>query len=206
MLIKIIGFGAAALTTVAYIPQAVKTWKTKSTRDISFWMFMLLFVGLILWLLYGIFLKDLPIILANAFTLLFAGIILFYIIKPGTDIYITHVAIWVTDLEKQKQFYCSNFNGKAGTLYKNHAKSFSSYFISFNSGARLELMHNPEIRPTVSINHIALSVGSKRKVDKLTHELAEKGVHIISQPRTTGDGYYESVISDPEGNLIEITV
>jgi lactoylglutathione lyase len=206
MLIKILGFCAAILTTTAYVPQAVKTWRTKSTRDISFWMFLLLFTGLIFWLLYGIFIHDFPIIIANAVTLFFAGIILFYIIKPGKELRIEHIAIWVNDLENQKNFYCTNFNGKASQKYINKSKNFSSYFISLGTGVRLELMNKPEQSCSPSKNHFALSAGSKKRVDSLTESLRNKGVLLVSLPRYTGDGYYESVFQDPEGNLIEITI
>lgn len=206
MLIKILGFCAAALTTIAFLPQAIKTWKTKSTSDISFWMFLLLFTGIVLWFFYGLLSNDLPIMIANGVTMLFAGSILYYLIFPEREVKISHVAIWVNDLEKQKDFYCFYFNGKAGKKYYNPSKNFSSYFISLGTGARIELMHNPQQPLSLSNNHIALAVGSKKNVDELTHALIEKGVQLVSGPRITGDGYYESVFHDPEGNIIEITV
>lgn len=207
MLINIIGFGAAFLTTVAFVPQALKTWRTKSTKDISVWMFLLLFLGLVLWLLYGVLTYNLPIIVANITTLCLAGIILYYIIFPGKSIGIEHVALWVNDLESMKNFYTLNFNARAGEKYINRTKKFSSYFISFSNGTRLELMHQPErLSENISQNHIALSVGSKKEVDTLTTTLIKRGINQVSVPRTTGDGYYESVFKDPEGNIIEITI
>ncbi|NNE29994.1 MAG: glyoxalase/bleomycin resistance/extradiol dioxygenase family protein, partial [Saprospiraceae bacterium] len=98
--------------------------------------------------------------------------------------------------------------------YHNPAKNFTSYFLSFDGGPRLEIMHKPEIpknlntieKQHLGFIHFAISVGSKVKVDSLTKILREAGYQIIGEPRTTGDGYYESVILDPENNRIEITV
>jgi len=126
---------------------------------------------------------------------------------------IEHVAIWARDLEKLTDFYVQYFNGTAGPKYINCSKSFASYFISFESGARLELMQMPTILQSsddmahqyFGIIHVAFSVGSKEKVDTLTEVLRGAGVTVVSEPRYTGDGYYESCILDPEGNRIEIT-
>jgi lactoylglutathione lyase len=127
---------------------------------------------------------------------------------------IEHVAIWVKDLEKMKSFYETYFKGKAGNLYHNPAKRFFSYFITFEGGARLELMYNSDIDatiqdkpyPFVGYAHLAISTGSKEEVNNLTTLLQSQGYPVMNGPRTTGDGYYESVILDPEGNLIEITI
>lgn len=127
---------------------------------------------------------------------------------------IEHLAIWVADLEKMKDFYISYFAGKAGNLYHNADKNFSSYFITFSRGCRLELMHKPEIAALphpmpaehLGLIHLAFSTGSKESVDAITKLLAADGYTVTSWPRTTGDGYYESVILDPEGNSLEITV
>jgi len=126
---------------------------------------------------------------------------------------IEHLAIWVNDLELTKSFYEKYFNGKAGEQYHNPKKNFTSYFITFEEGCRLELMHKPEIPKNlnntiseyIGIIHFAMSVGSKERVDALTAKLSNDGYQIVGQPRTTGDGYYESVVLDPEGNRIEIT-
>jgi len=125
---------------------------------------------------------------------------------------IEHIAIWTLDLEKMKNFYLNFFDLKSNEKYYNPKKKFSSYFLAFENGARIELMHRPEISKCIEkidsklgLTHFAISVGSKEKVDSLTELIRENGYNIIGEPRTTGDGYYESVISDPEGNLIEIT-
>lgn len=126
---------------------------------------------------------------------------------------IEHLAIWVKDLEKMKAFYEKYFDGKANDQYFNPKKNFRSYFLTFTSGCRLELMHKPEIPSNlndahlqnIGITHFAVSVGSKEKVDALTGRLRKDGFSIIGEPRTTGDGYYESVVFDPEKNRIEIT-
>ncbi len=127
---------------------------------------------------------------------------------------IEHLAVWVSDLEKMKSFYLQHFNATAGDLYFNPKKNFQSYFLSFGDGPRLELMKMTGVQarekhfPTqiIGLAHFAISVGSKEKVNILTHELRQQGVEVIGEPRTTGDGYYESVILDPEGNSVEITV
>lgn len=127
---------------------------------------------------------------------------------------IDHVAIWVKDLEKMKTFYVRYFNATSGSRYHNEVKGFTSYFLSFESGARLELMHrddipanlNDVIAQYIGYNHMAISVGGRTQVDDLTDRLEDDGYIVIGEPRTTGDGYYESVILDPEDNRIEITV
>lgn len=127
---------------------------------------------------------------------------------------IEHLAIWVKDLERTKRFYETYFGASAGEKYINPKKQFESYFLSFASGARLELMQRPDIKTIdkdvnqelTGLAHFAVSVGSKEKVDALTNQLRSDGYVIAGEPRTTGDGYYESVVLDPEGNRIEITV
>ena len=126
---------------------------------------------------------------------------------------IEHIAIWTKDLERMREFYLKFFDLRSNKKYFNPRKNFSSYFLAFENGARLELMHSPDILERIGkpgflsgLTHIAISVGSKGKVDMLTERLRENGITIIGEPRVTGDGYYESVIADPEGNLIEITI
>ncbi|WP_337041635.1 VOC family protein [Emticicia sp. 17c] len=126
---------------------------------------------------------------------------------------IEHVAIWVKDLELMKGFYEKYFAGKANEKYRNDKKNFESYFISFESGARLELMQMPGITESsqgiaqqfMGLTHFAVSVGSKEQVDALTEIFRNDSFEIVGEPRWTGDGYYESVILDPEKNRIEIT-
>jgi len=125
---------------------------------------------------------------------------------------IEHIAIWVMNLEKMKKFYLKFFDLSSNEKYYNQKKKFSSYFLSFKSGARIELMHRPDISELIEksnsklgLAHFAVSVGTKEKVNSLTKKFRENGIRIIGDPRATGDGYYESIISDPEGNLIEIT-
>jgi lactoylglutathione lyase len=127
------------------------------------------------------------------------------------DIKIEHIAIWVKDLDVSANFYAKFFDAKIGILYHNPKTNFSSRFIAFESGTRIEIMTRPDITENTVNNafgytHIALSVGSTDEVDRLTTFLSKNGVTILSQPRTTGDGYYESKIADPDGNEIEITV
>ncbi|MGE7882001.1 VOC family protein [Bacillus sp. NPDC094077] len=124
---------------------------------------------------------------------------------------IEHIAIWVNDLELMRDFYMEYFNGKTNSIYQNEAKQFESYFITFESGARLELMRKKGIENQPNLNitgyaHMAFSVGSEERVKELTNKLKDAGYPLLNGPRFTGDGYYESVISDPEGNQIEITI
>ena len=159
---------------------------------------------------------------------------------------IEHVAIWVKDIDKVCEFYRKYFGGEVQPLYHNPTKQFTSRFITFEDGARLEIMHHPDINvetsieamfhvkrpiasvatgssltgmtehedvglwrshsPNIGFAHLAFSVGSKEKVDQLTQQMSNDGITIAGQPRTTGDGYYESVVLDPEGNRIEITI
>jgi len=127
---------------------------------------------------------------------------------------IEHLAIWVNDLELMRTFYEKYFDCKSGEKYHNPKKSFNSYFLEFSEGCRLELMNKPEIPKNLNnafseylgIIHFAISVGSKERVDSLTEQLRNDGYTIVGEPRTTGDGYYESVILDPENNRIEITI
>lgn len=123
---------------------------------------------------------------------------------------IDHVAIWAKDIERMCGFYQKYFGGTVHPEYHNPTKGFTSRFITFESGARIEVMHRGDIQPSTSCEHfgwahLAISVGSKEKVDELTRQMNTDGVTIIRAPRTTGDGYYESVAQDPEGNLVELT-
>lgn len=125
---------------------------------------------------------------------------------------IEHIAMYVNDLEGTKEFFFRYFNADSGDMYHNIITGFKSYFLSFEDGARLEIMSKPEMdEQPKNINrtgyaHIAFSVGSRERVDELTLKLKADGYSVISGPRTTGDGYYESCIIDIEGNQIEITV
>lgn len=124
---------------------------------------------------------------------------------------IEHVAMWTNNLEGLKDFYINYFNARANRKYVNENKKFQSYFLSFDEGCRLEIMEIPSINENspnnefLGLTHLAISVGSKDKVLELTHRLRKDGFRVLSEPRTTGDGYFESVIADPEGNRVEIT-
>jgi lactoylglutathione lyase len=205
---QIIGFIAATLTTISFLPQAIKTWRTHSTDDLSPLMFALFCAGVFSWLIYGIVIHDTPIILANFITLILAGSIMYFIIRNREMRRISHIGIHVKDLEKMKSFYTEKFSVRASKRYDNPKKRFSSYFLTFSSGAHLELIHiswsDGEIN-NKNFGHIAISVGNKHSVDIITNSLLKDGVEIISMPRTTGNGFYESLVSDPEGNQIEIT-
>jgi Lactoylglutathione lyase and related lyases len=121
-----------------------------------------------------------------------------------------HVALCVEDLEAVKNFYTRYFCATVNQKYHNPRTGLQTYFLSFEGGARLEIMQRPGMNLRASgehllgYTHISFKLGSVEKVDQLTMELQESGCPLLNGPRTTGDGYYESVLSDPEGNLIEL--
>jgi lactoylglutathione lyase len=127
---------------------------------------------------------------------------------------IEHIAIWTRDLERLKAFYETYFQAKAGNKYQNSKRQYQSYFLSFASGARLEIMEAPDILPSpypageqgCGYIHLAYSTGSETAVNELTEWLRQDGYGVAGEARRTGDGYYESVVLDPDGNRIEITV
>ena len=125
---------------------------------------------------------------------------------------IEHIAMYVNDLEKAKDFFVKYFGAQANDGYHNKTTDFRSYFLSFEDGSRLEIMTRPGMedgaKPVARTGfiHLAFSVGSKEKVDALTDRLRADGYRVLSGPRTTGDGYYESCILGFEDNQIEITV
>lgn len=125
---------------------------------------------------------------------------------------IEHIAMYVNDLEATKEFFVKYFNATSNEIYHNKTTDFRSYFLSFDDGARLEIMNKPQmVDDEKNLNrtgyiHIAFSLGSKAAVDLLTERIKNDGYEVISGPRTTGDGYYESCIIGIEGNQIEITV
>ena len=123
---------------------------------------------------------------------------------------IEHVAIYVNNLEVEKTFFVKYFNAKASEKYTNFRNDFTSYFLTFDNGSRFEIMHrtgmfDPKKEKYRSCyHHIALNVGGKNDVDAITRTIEDDGMVIIAEPRTTGDGYYASIVTDPEGNEIEI--
>ena len=127
---------------------------------------------------------------------------------------IKHIAIWTKQLERMKEFYVKYFQASAGDKYQNPTKQFESYFLSFSFGASLELMSQTGItersRPideqVTGYAHVAFACGAEKNVDELTERMRSNGCRIVDGPRHTGDGYYESVVLDPDGNRIEITI
>ncbi len=125
---------------------------------------------------------------------------------------IEHVGVWVRDLEGMADFYSRHLDAKRGEQYIANHDGFRSIFLYFSCGPRLELMTREGLneRPAGDLYtgwaHITFSVSTREKVDSLTSKLSEAGCEVVSGPRITGDGYYESMIRDPEGNLIEITI
>jgi lactoylglutathione lyase len=126
---------------------------------------------------------------------------------------IDHIALWTTDLERCKRFYVDYFGATAGAGYTNPAKGFESCFLSLGDGARIEAMTTRTFSPVAAEagaqrmgwTHLAIGVGSDDAVDALTQRLKADGYPLLDGPRRTGDGYYESVVLDPDGNRIEIT-
>jgi lactoylglutathione lyase len=127
---------------------------------------------------------------------------------------IEHVAFWTEDLDRLVAFYSTYFGATPGATYTNPAKGFESRFLSFEGGARLEVMRSSMLEPVkhergaqrMGLTHLAVSVGSTQRVDELANRLRQDGFEVVDGPRHTGDGYYECVVLDPDGNRIEITV
>jgi lactoylglutathione lyase len=123
-----------------------------------------------------------------------------------------HVALWCSDLNRLCDFYARFFGARVGPLYQNPGKGFASRFLSFEGGARVELMTSttlaleatPPDMQRFGLTHLAISLGTTAAVDALTAELRRQGVPVLDGPRRTGDGCYESVILDPEGNRVEL--
>ena len=127
---------------------------------------------------------------------------------------IEHIAFWTEDLERLADFYAKYFGATVGSRYVNPAKGYESRFLSFEGGARIEVMRSSTLDPVkhargahrMGLAHLAMSVGSTQRVDELTYRLRQDGFEVVDGPRHTGDGYYESVVLDPDGNRIEVTV
>jgi lactoylglutathione lyase len=133
--------------------------------------------------------------------------------EATTGVHIDHVALWTDDIERCRRFYVTYFGATAGPAYVNAAKGFESCFLSFAGGARIEVMKTttealiafPAGAQRMGLTHLALAVGSEQAVDALSRRLSDDGYAILDGPRRTGDGYYESVVLDPDGNRVEIT-
>lgn len=129
-------------------------------------------------------------------------------------IHIEHVALWSDDIDRLAQFYVTHFRATAGAKYRNPGKGFESYFLTFERGARLELMKTTSLETVraargaqrMGLTHLAFATGSEAEVDALTSRLAQAGCEVIDPPHRTGDGYYESTVLDPDGNRLELTV
>lgn len=125
--------------------------------------------------------------------------------------HIEHIAMYVNDLEKAREFFVRYFNAVSNEGYHNKTTDFRSYFLSFDDGARLEIMKRPNMEDSekamnrTGYVHIAFRLGSKEAVDELTERMRKDGYQVVNGPRTTGDGYYESCIIAIEGNQIELT-
>lgn len=126
---------------------------------------------------------------------------------------IEHIALWTDDLERCTRFYVAYFGAVAGSRYVNAAKGFESCYLSFTDGARIEVMRTTTLNPVaiepgaqrMGLTHFAVALGSETLVDELTQRLRQDGYPVLDGPRKTGDGYYESVVLDPDGNRVEIT-
>lgn len=122
---------------------------------------------------------------------------------------IDHIGVWVRDLDAVASFYTRYFDARLGDLYENPRKGFRSRFLTIGEGARLELMTRTDVTgvgkgETLGLAHVALVVGDEAAVDALAARLRAEGHAILDGPRRTGDGYYECVVCDPEGNRVEI--
>ena len=132
--------------------------------------------------------------------------------KKNLSMEIDHIAIWTYNLEGMRSFYIRYFDASSNEIYHNHSKGYRSYFLSFDDDCRLELMEMPgipksknePIKQFTGIIHFAIKANSRAEVDKITSIVKSDGFKVVSEPRTTGDGYYESIILDPDGNRVEI--
>ncbi|HET7204101.1 MAG TPA: VOC family protein [Steroidobacteraceae bacterium] len=126
---------------------------------------------------------------------------------------IEHVALWTDDLDRLASFYELYFGARVGPPYRNDATGFESRFLEFTGGTRIELMRTTRLQPLplpagaqrMGLTHLALAVGADGEVDALTARLRSDGYEVLDGPRRTGDGYYESVVLDPDGNRLELT-
>lgn len=130
-------------------------------------------------------------------------------VSPKRMFRITHVAVWTSQIETLCDFYTTHFAAVAGSTYQSISRPFRSKFLTFGDDVRLELMEVPDLLPmgaplSVGLAHIAFTLGSRGAVDDQVKGMAEAGVEILGLPRVTGDGYYEAVIRDPDGNVIEL--
>lgn len=122
---------------------------------------------------------------------------------------LTHIAIWTNELERSREFYVTYFGGKSNEKYVNPKKGFASYFITFEGGASLEIMQRVDVTEEreglfIGLAHFAFSVGSKENVNNMIEMFRKDGYTILGEPRTTGDGFYEGSVADPDGNIVEI--
>ena len=121
-----------------------------------------------------------------------------------------HVALWVRDIDAVAAFYARYFQARIGPRYENPRKGFQSRFLEFAPGARLEVMARTDVTTrgtaeSLGFAHVAISVGDEAAVDALAARFKAEGVALLDGPRRTGDGYYECVVLDPEGNRVEVT-
>lgn len=122
---------------------------------------------------------------------------------------LTHIAIWTNELERSREFYVTYFGGKSNEKYVNPKKGFASYFITFEGGASLEIMQRVDVTEEreglfIGLAHFAFSVGSKENVNNMIELFRKNGYTVLGEPRTTGDGFYEGSVADPDGNIVEI--
>jgi lactoylglutathione lyase len=123
-----------------------------------------------------------------------------------------HIALYTRQIETIRGFYMTYLGATSNEKYENQTKGFTSYFLSFEGGARLEIMEKVSVAEgaglegseNLGLTHLAFTVGSANHVDQLTDVLRSNGYKVVGEPRTTGDGYYESVILDPDGNRVEL--
>ncbi|MCU0617689.1 MAG: VOC family protein [Gemmatimonadaceae bacterium] len=124
---------------------------------------------------------------------------------------VEHLALWTRDLERLRDFYTRWFGATANAVYESRRRQgFRSHFLTFpGGGSRLEIMAVPDLDDAlygerVGFAHVAVAIGPREAVDALCAQMRDAGVPVRSAPRETGDGYYEAVLEDPDGNLLEI--
>ena len=133
--------------------------------------------------------------------------------QSGSVMRIDHIALWTDDIDRCKAFYATYFGARGGRAYVNAKKGFESCFLEFDNGSRIEIMKTTTLdvlaieagAERMGLTHFAISLGTEQLVDDLTKRLKQDGYPVLGGPRRTGDGYYESVVLDPDGNRVEIT-
>ncbi len=207
MITQFIGFVAAMLTTVSFVPQTFKTLRTRSTSDLSPLMYALFCSGVFGWLLYGIFKHDLPIILANLITFVLAALIMYTIVKRRKVCAINYIGIYTFNIDKMKSFYTEKFAASASGIYHESEDESKYCLLTFGSGTKLKLINIKDFAKDTRIPkpvNISISVGSVNYIRHFARILEKENIIIKYKNGSNDDRPIELTFKDPDGNLIKI--